>query len=277
MNLTDRTRSVLIALGFAVAAAVIITLAVKNSGGGHKGTTKPAAGTVTVFVASRDITANTPGSEVSALSNPIQVAKDAVVAGAISNKAQIEGLVSTATIYQGEQITIRRFQAQQAEGIPGQITGTTRAVQVPGDANQLLVGTLHAGDHVDVLANIKYTFANFHSPTALTAAEAQQAQANLVATRIVLRNLLVLRDPGTPPGASKFGGGGSYQILLAVTDSQARKLYFAMRNADFTLELRPGHGATDGPESVETVGSVLIDGLRRPQFLQLVFGPTVPQ
>ena len=274
MRLSDRSRSIAVALALGVAAALIITLAVKKSGGGGS---KVAKGNVSVFVATRDIPASTPGSELGDAVRTEQVAKDAVVAGAISSRDQIQNLVSTATIFSGEQITIRRFQLQEAEGIPGQITGNLRALQVPGDTNQLLVGTVKKGDRVDVLASLKYRLVNFRQQSSASAAAAAAAQqSDLLASRIVLRNLLVLRDPETPAGGSKFGSGSTYDVLLAVTDSQAQKLFFVLKNGDWSLQLRPAHNAADSPESVETTGSILSDGLRPPQFLQLLLGAGAP-
>ena len=58
-------------------------------------------------------------------------------------------------LYAGDQVTVKRFSDLHAEGIRGELKGTMRAVQVPGDANQLLAGTLQAGDHVDLVANLK--------------------------------------------------------------------------------------------------------------------------
>ena len=278
MRVSDRTRSLAVALALAVAAAVIITLAVKKTGG----SSKPAKGNVTVFVATRDIPASTPGSELGDAVKTEQVAKGAVVAGAISSRDQIRNLVSTVTIFSGEQITIRRFQPQQAEGTPGQITGNMRALQVPGDSNQLLVNTLKAGDHVDVLASIKYKLINFRaqgsSSAQVSAAQQASQQAELLASRIVLRNLLVLREPEAPAGAGKFGSSSTfpYDVLLAVTDSQAQKLFFVLKNADWSLQLRPAHNAVDSPESADTTGSILSDGLRPPQFFQLVLGTGGP-
>ena len=278
MRVSDRTRSIAVAVALAVAAAVIITLAVKKTGG----SSKPAKGEVTVIVATHDIPASTPGSQLSGAVRTEQVAKEAVVAGAISSRDQVQNLVSTATIFSGEQITIRRFQAQEAEGTQGQITGNLRALQVAGDPNQLLVNTLKAGDHVDVLSSIKYKLVNFRQKAGSSAADAAAAQAaqqaDFIASRIVLRNLLVLREPETPAGSGKFASSSTrpYDVLLAVTDSQSQKLFFVMKNADWSLQLRPAHNAVDSPESVDTTGSILSDGLRPPQFFQLVLGAGGP-
>ena len=163
--------------------------------------------------------------------------------GAISSPDQIQSLVLTAPIFAGEQVTLRRFSDAAAEGIRAQLKGTMRAVQVQGDPNQLLSGTLHAGDHVDVVANLRLN---------------PDSAAN--ATRIVLRDLTVLSGPES--SASKISVGGSSSLILGVTDTQVQRLFFVLKNGDWTLELRPVVDASDSPERVETLNSVLTEGLR---------------
>ena len=83
----------------------------------------------------------------------ISVTRTAIVPGAISNGSELTNLVATQTTFAGEQVSARRFAPQSAGGVRASITGPQRAVQVPGDGNQLLAGTLKAGDHVDVVAS----------------------------------------------------------------------------------------------------------------------------
>jgi hypothetical protein len=57
--------------------------------------------------------------------------------------------------------------------------------------------------------------------------------------------------------------------MLAVTDAQAAKLLFVEKNSDsngapdggWALELRPVANAADSPDSVESIGTILLDGL----------------
>src|SRR5207244_1646710 len=85
----------------------------------------------------------------------------------------------------------------------------------PGTANQTLARILKQGDHVDVVANFAYKQGN--------------STLDFVATRIVLRNLKVLKAPPGPGTASKLGGSSDqkYPVVLAVTDNQSQKLMFA--------------------------------------------------
>jgi Flp pilus assembly protein CpaB len=272
MHLSYRNRNIAISVALALGAALLVTLYVKNHNNNNNVASNLGKDIVNVFVASGDIPANTPGADLGGLVRPEQIPRKDVVPGAISNQDQVKGLVSTAPIYAGEMVTSRRFQPLANEGTPGQVTGNSRVIQLPGDPNQLLVGTLQAGNHVDVVANLHYQLINFRQ----TRTAGLQQQVQLVATRIVLRNLLVLREPQPPAGSGKFGGTKDYQVLLSLTDSQAEKLFFVTKNGDWSLQLRPAHGAVDSPETVESTGSILIDGLKAPQFNQLVLGPGGP-
>ena len=97
-----------------------------------------------------------------------------------------------------------------------------------------------------------------------------------------LRNLKVLRAPASPGTASKLGGSfdTKYQIVLAVTDNQSQKLLFATHNSDesasggepgWWLELRPNLNPSDSPGSIETLTTMLRDGLS-PRQARLLFG-----
>jgi Flp pilus assembly protein CpaB len=256
-----RARNIRIALALAVGATVLVTLYLARS----KSDGSPAVGAqlARVLVATRDIAVGTPGSELGGTLRPKEVSPDAVVPGAISSAAEVRRLVASQQIYAGEQVTARRFQPVQAEGVPGQIKGTMRALKVPGADEQLLVGTLEAGSRVDVVANLRYRKADVREGAA-----DQDAQQEQVVTRTVLRDLRVLEAPQT----AAMPGTQQASVLLAVTDAQARKLFFVMKNADWTLELRPAHGAADGPEAVETMGSVVRAGLGGAQAGQLASG-----
>ena len=262
--MTYRTRNIALAVALGIGAALLVTLYVKNSG------TSSALGAdaATVFVASHDIPAGTLGADLRGTIRAEQVLKRTVIPGAITSKDQVRGLVTTDRIYAGQQVTGRAFQPRRAEGVEGEITGTTRVLHVPGTANQLLVGTVKDGDRVDVLANLKYRLVNFRG-----AAGTLDSTQDLVATRIVLRNLLVLQAPEPPEGSGGIGGTSGWEIVLALTDNQSQKLFFVMQNGDWSLQLRPAHRAGDSPDSVETTGSVLSDGLKSRQFAELISGP----
>ena len=78
-----------------------------------------------------------------------------IVPGAISNADQVQNLVTTAPIYSGEQVTLRRFANHVELGPRAQLHGTLRAITLEGDSAQVLAGTLKSGDHVDMVATLE--------------------------------------------------------------------------------------------------------------------------
>ena len=201
-----------------------------------------------VFVAAHDIAVGTPGKEIAAgkLLVSHDVARRSVVPGAISSPDQVTNLTLTQPVYAGEQVTLRRFGSEKQLGVRSDLKGTLRAVQVSGNSTQLLTGTLKTGDHVDLVGNFK-------------------PDQGTPFTKIVLRNLAVLKGPSESLAGGKVGnpGGQDSSVLLAVRDRQVQKLFFTLQNGDWTLELRPAAEATDSPEVVESYASILASGLRR--------------
>jgi Flp pilus assembly protein CpaB len=236
--MTYRIRNILIAVGLALVAMMLTLFYVTN----YKRSVQKGASSVQVYVAARDIPSGTSGADI-VKGHQLKVEtvqrKD-VVPGAISNPDQIATLVAGAPIYTGEQMTVRRFNDAAAEGIRSQLKGTMRAVQVAGDPNQLLAGTLQAGDHVDLVANLRLS----------------TQSASSTATRIVLRDLTVLTSPSDQSKLSQSTTGSS-SVILAVSDTQVQRLFFVLRNADWTLELRPVVNAADSGERLDTLNTVL--------------------
>lgn len=263
-----RIRNITIAVALAIIAAIMVSFYVSN----YRRSVQTNEETVSIYVAARDIPAGTAGAKVihGAMLERREIARRTVAPGALSDPKQVEGLIAADPIYAGEQVTVRRFTTAEERGIRSQITANERALQLPGDENQLLAGTLKPGDRVDVVASIKYKLLHFKTP----GAEEQTQGEELVASRVVLRDLLVLEATRDETGTQKIANPTSspLSVKLSVTDAQAQKLFFVMRNAEWTLQLRPPDDAADSPESVETVGSVLGDGLKEQQIAQLLTG-----
>jgi Flp pilus assembly protein CpaB len=238
--MTYRIRNILVAVGLALVAMMLTLFYVTN----YKRSVQKDAASVQVYVATRDVAAGTAGSDIvrSHGIKVVSVARKDVVPGSISNPDQISNLVLSAPLYSGEQVTVRRFSDIAAQGIRSQLKGTMRAVQVAGDSNQLLAGTLQAGDHIDIVANVRLN-----------------TDSSAAATRIVLRDLAVLTAPSD--GAKLSGGAaGTASVILAVSDTQVQRLFYVMKNADWTLELRPVVNAADSRERTDTLNTVLGEG-----------------
>jgi Flp pilus assembly protein CpaB len=242
--LTYRVRNIGIAAALALLAAIFTFFYVSN----YKKNVQQGEQLVDVYVASHDINAGTAGSEVAGSLTKKSVARRAVVPGAISDPSQVQKLVATQPIFAGEQVSTRRFQPLTEQGVQGQLRGNMRAIQVPGDSNQLLLGTLKTGDRVDIVGSWQHP----------------ESTQNHV-SRIVLRDIRVLQGPTEGKVTSKLASASSapYSAILAVSDTQSRKLFWILKNGEWSLQLRAVTKATDSAEGFETSGSVLKGGLKR--------------
>jgi Flp pilus assembly protein CpaB len=243
--MTYRIRNIGIAVALAVVAALLTTFYVTN----YKRTVQQGEQKVPVYVASHDIALGTQGSDVThgKMLRVEHVSRRSVVPGAISQPNQIDKLVAVEPIYAGEQVSTRRFRTAEEQGIRAQLKGNLRAFQLAGNDHQLLSGTLVDGDRVDVVASVQLS-----------------GQLQTAASRVVLRDLLVLQATEATRIGSKLGSdpNSPFSVMLAVTDSQAQKLFYVVEEGKWTLSLRPVTDAADSPESVDTAGTVLGDGLR---------------
>lgn len=259
--MTYRVRNIGIAVALAAVAALLTSFYVTN----YKRHVQRGEEHVTVLVASRDIPAGTPGSDVAHMLRTETVLRRNVVPGAISKPEQVDRYVATQKTYAGEQVTMERFGNVAETGARADLTGTMRAFQIQGDENQTLAGTLKDGDHIDVVAAIKYKWTDFHPHTV-----GSSSSDTLSASRVVLRDIKVLKAPSGPAPGSKLTGSvdQKFPVLLLVSDSQAQKLLFITANSGdvtsgsaWALELRPVVHAADSPDHVDHVSTILLDGL----------------
>ena len=258
MLLNYRLRSIAIAVGLVAAAAVLIGVYLTS----YRNNVESGSETVPVLVAARDIPEGTSAAAVASgkYLKTEHVLRRSVMAGAITKPEQLSNVVAAQTIYSGSQVSERAFRPATQTGVLAKISGNVRAMLVPGTAEQLLEGMAKAGDHVDVVANIEYK---------VQSADRTSGERNRVASRVILRNLLVLRAPEQAENAQT---PNQLAIGLALSDSQSQKLFFAMQNGTWSLALRPTDKPVDSPESVETIESVLADGLKFQQLTQLTGG-----
>jgi pilus assembly protein CpaB len=236
--LSYRTRNILIASGLALLAVVLTLVYVSHA---RKSSTNAVAAPVSVLVASRDIPIGTAGTKLAGtgwlVTKTFQPSD--VPSGAVTNVHQLALLVAIQPTYAGEQLVAQRFGTTQQEGLLSVLHGPNRVVQLPGDTNQLLAGTLKVGNLVDVVGSVKVP---------------ETGQTHFSTT--FLRDLLVVSAPSKP-------GSGSLQtsVQLRVTSSQAQRLFWLEKNADWSLVLRPSTGATD-PALSPTNATTLLEQAR---------------
>lgn len=236
MTIDYRIRNIVIAAALA-AAAVLLTVVYVTSAQNDAATGKE---NVTVYVPSKDYAIGTAGSSIAGNLDKQTIARKYAAPEAVTNPAQVKGLYLTQPIYAGEQLTLNRFALPKQQGIRASLKGDQRALQVPGTADQVLAGVLIAGDRVDVVASLKDPENN-----------------SVVKSSVVLRDLRVLQ---TEELQTETDNG--HAAILAVTDDQAQRLYYVMKNGDWSLQLRPVKKPKDSSRSTDTFTTVLAGGGR---------------
>ncbi len=253
--MTYRLRNILIALGLAVLAAILVSVYVTQ----YKNHVQSGQAGEVVYVAARDIPSGTPGDE---LIDGKYLRKESVkrvnrVNGAISDPKQIASRYVSEPIYEGDQLSLRRFGEAGAEGARGELTGAQRAVEIEAKPAQVLAGTIKTGDHVDVVATWEVPEGASHHES-----------------KVVLRNLLVLAAPETASSKSSVtsDSSGTTTVQLRVTDTQSIKLFFMVKNGEWTLALRPPVRAGDGSETLADAKKIAAEGVSGSVYQQAMQG-----
>ncbi|HSK17428.1 MAG TPA: Flp pilus assembly protein CpaB [Gaiellaceae bacterium] len=260
-------------IGLAIALAAVAVLLVFYYVAQERGRLQEGQELVPVWVATQNIPEGTSGAELEAgnFIERSEIERETVAPGALLDPQDVATKIVASMIYKGEQVSALRFRSEAERGVRAQLTGNLRALQVPGTEHQLLAGTLTEGDRVDLVAALNYKLVQVGPVVTGGASE------EMTASRVVLRDLLVLRAPEVVTATGKVTEGnrtGNISVLVAVTDAQAQKLAFVTRDGGpaWTLQLRPPLDASDSPESVETVGTILTDGLKAEQIALLIPG-----
>ena len=238
MTVDYRIRNILIAAALAAAAVLLTVIYVTSA----RSDDQAAKQSVTVYTAAKSYGAGTAGTSIAGGMQKTTVTKSALVKDAVTSPTQINGLYLVQPVVAGEQLTLQRFALPSEQGVRAKLVGKQRAVQIAGDANQVLKGTLVPGDRVDVVTNLKST-EGLGQPEMGT----------------VLRNIRVL-ETGDADGTSVDNPSDSVSaVVLGVTDAQAQQLYFATRNGEWSLVLRP----VKKPKDSAPTGRHLRHGARR--------------
>jgi Flp pilus assembly protein CpaB len=246
--MTYRTRNILMASGLAVLAAVFMLIYTSKAG---EDSAADVGKLVSVLVAGHDIDQGTRGST---LGDGVLVEKrvpaKARVPGAITSPGEVRGLVATQETLSGEQVSVRRFGPLAATGplpatgVRSQIRGYARVVQLAGNPNQVLDGTLDPGDRVDVLG----------SWTPVSCSRCRVSS-------VIVRNALVLKTSG------ELGSGGSSSadapVQLRLTDEEANVVFWMEEHGAWRLMLRPVLKPRNNKLSYSTVSSIVASLKRR--------------
>ncbi len=240
MTIDYRLRNALIAFALA-AAAVLLTVIYVTSANDDTAAGKQQ---VTVWVAERDFSVGTTGNEIAGSLRKEIVPRDAAAPQFVKNPKDVKGLLSTQPIYAGEQVTELRFATRKEQGIRTELRGTLRAISVSGDKDQLLAGTLQAGDRVDVVAVFK-----------------RNGLESASESSVVLRNIRVLSTTENGDG-STVSSEDAFSVMFAMTDEQSQRLFLTTQVGEWTLQLRPVKKPRDSNRTIDTANTVLAGGAK---------------
>jgi Flp pilus assembly protein CpaB len=231
--LASRGGATLVAAVAAVLAGVLLYAFVQR----YRNNQNAAAANTTVFVAKSLIP---KGSSADAIASEQLLARTSVQgshaqAGAVADPTVLHGQVAATNIYPGQQITASDFTTGGTTA--SQLIAAQRAVAVPVDTAHGLVGYVHTGDYVDVLAS--YTGGS---------------SAGRAAVTTLMQDVLVLNAPTSNSGLG--ASSNSSNILLRVSDKDAAALAYAADNGKVWIVLRPPLGATESqaPPAAPTSG-----------------------
>jgi pilus assembly protein CpaB len=230
-----RTRNITIASGLALLAIVFMIVYVSKA----RNSADVGKGLVSVLFAAQDIHAGTPGS---ALQNGALVTKEvpqtAAVPDSISSPRSVAGQVATQDILAGEPVTTRKFGPIAAAGVRSRIEGLQRVVQLSGDENQVLDGTLQPGDRVDVLGtwNVPENCGSCH------------------VSGVIAANVLVV---GTSAELGASDQQDQAPIQLRLNDAQVNRVFWVSKNGAWWLALRPVVDPKGGSNNYENSVKIL--------------------
>lgn len=198
-----------------------------------------------VLVADKAIEKGASGEVASAqkLITTTDLPRDQVKAGALTDPAVLRGRVAATDILPGQQITEADF-TLPGQGIVTKLAADQRAIAIQLDGPHGLVGTITAGDKVDVLA--AFGLAGDGGGRAVV--------------RMLMQNVLVLSAPPSGRAVGDAAAATSAEILLQVKDTFAPKLAFAADNAALRITLRPQDGTKIDTDKLYDLNAVLRGG-----------------
>jgi Flp pilus assembly protein CpaB len=170
-----------------------------------------------------------------------RVQKSQLKNGALSDPAAIRGKVANVDILPGQQLTASEFVTSK-DPILNNLGGDQRAISVPLDSAHGLIGDVHEGDRVDVIAGFNWEPTGTVTPIAVT--------------KTLLQGVLVLK---APPTAQKSGlaGNNTQNVVLQVPARMTPQVAYSVDNGKVWLAKRPKLGAKGGSQGITSIGSVL--------------------
>ena len=239
-RLLSTRRGIVIVAGVAAVLGGAILMAFISN---YRDSLTGADGTVKVLVATKLIEKGSPADAVAAdnMYEVQAVDKADLKTGAIQDPGSLEGRVTVANIYPGEQIQASDFR-KQGKSLGDKIRGRERAIALPFTAYGGLIGDVQAGDHVDVIAGFRL--------------EPVQGRDRPV-VRTILQDALVLKAPKESKDSASGVAAKKESVVLRANDDDAADLAFSAEYGVVWLMLRPKAGAKSSRPSPRAVENIM--------------------
>ena len=222
-----------------------------------------------VIVSNQDIPANTALNtyDLNTAFKSVSVPRSVVVAGAVTDPAQLTDQITSGLILANEQIPVSRLSGGSTQGVSS--IGVTKGnvgitVKLNGDAGG--DGVIHAGDMITVYAN--YTSGSRISglnlkpvlqnkPLPATVHSGSVTVDTFTATLIPSVKVLRVQNP-IPDASGQLDTGASILLTLDLTPPDAQNLVFAQENASVWVGLlAPGDTGTALPAALLPIDFLL--------------------
>jgi len=236
---STRRGALTIALISAAIAAGILVFALHS----YRHSIETQANTASVLVANRFIEKGTSGAAIGVgqFVATTKILDKQVAQGALANTAALHGEVTNTDIYPGQQLTAADFVSGGL--FYSKLPPNQRAVSVPVNPAQGLIGAVQTGDRVDVYVSFKKEGAT-------------PAYLRLVASDVVVLDAAQKKSSGL--GASTVNATGS--DVLEVSAHQAAELAFGSEFGKVWLVLRAANGTSPGNELVSKASVLAENG-----------------
>jgi pilus assembly protein CpaB len=253
----------LLALIFAVVAAVLVFVGLNQGGEEDKGESASApSATKEVVVASKDIAART--ELTGGMLSTKKVPADEALRGAFTDTEQVVGQVTRQEILDGEQVTASKIGPQTdkeiEQGLSFVIPQGMRAFSISVNETSAVGGLLLPGDRVDIIAVFDEQDFDFNKALTLlqkieVLAVAQESQESIPAPASDKES----NAEATPEADGTAGEAASLgtrpedvepnpkarTVTLAVTPEQAQLLALTQARGELVLALRPFGDSAD--------------------------------
>ena len=221
MTIDYRIRNIVIAAALA-AAAVLLTVLYVSTSRKHDATQKQS---VTVYTTTRSYPLGTAGSKVAGNLKAVTVSRAAMTPEAVTSPDQIRSLYTIGADLRGRAADAQAVRPADGAGRPLEAQRASSArCRSPATRTSCSPARSCPGDRVDVVANVKNP--NDQNDVRIVIAPSQPARAPD-------------REGAGRREDRAQHGTDDHAVILAVTDEQAQRLYYVMKNGEWSLQLRP--------------------------------------